>query len=322
MITVDKIFGNLFITPLITPDRLLLYAKDHLARLIKGNGTGKFTAAIAFLTPLVAALEADVSNVDSTLNLQSGQTDEVDLVTSQFSHTMSTLEGVIANSLGGISSIGYKEFYPHMLKDYGAANRKTMPTLTTRVFKAATKYATALGATVTAQLQAFQAGYLAARDAQSTSIADLSSDRTDRTGSLANMQVALVQSLHLVGSIFPADVVKCSGFFNFNLLFTVGHRKHVLYNGLANIAKTEVIVNRSFSDSVSIIFRNKSTNADYIVWIGATATDAPNAQAITVKASQSVVVVPSTIGDLANTFLLILDASAVNAAVYQVETIG
>jgi len=322
MISIEKIFGNIFDTKEITPDRLLLFAKDNLARLIKGNTSGRFTSQIAVLNVLIAALEADVTSVDGTLNLQSGQTDEVDLVTSTFSHTMSTLEGVIANSLGGKDSIGYKEFYPHMLKDYGKANRKTMPTLTARVFNAATKYATQLGTVVTGQLQAFQASYIAARGSQTTSIADLSSDRTDRTGSVFNMQKGLLQSIYTVGNLFPADVVTCSGYFNFNLLFTVAHRKHVLYNGLANIGKTEVIVNRSFSDSVSIIFRNKSTNADYIVWIGATATDAPNAQAITVKAGQSVVVVPSTIGDLANTFLLIMDASPVNAATYQIETIG
>jgi len=322
MLSIEKLFGNIFNSKEITPDRLLLYAKDHLAKLIKGNGGGQFTTEIASLTVLITALEADVSNVDSTLNLQSGQTDEVDLVSLNFAHTMSKLEGVVANSLGGKESIGFKEFFPHGLTEYNQVNRKTAPTLTTRIFKAATKYATQLGTVVTGQLQAFQADYVYARGVQSTSIADLSSDRKVRTNSVEDTQVGLVKSLHLVGNIFPADVVTCSGFFNFNLLFTVGHRKHVLYNGLANIAKTEVLVNRSFSDSVTIIFRNKSTNADYIVWIGATATDAPNAQAITVKAGHSVVVVPSTIGDLSNTFLLIMDASAVNAAVYQVETIG
>ena len=160
MISIEKIFGNIFNTKEITPDRLLLFAKDDLARLIKGNTSGQFTSQIAELNILIAALEADVTSVDGTLNLQSGQTDEVDLVTSTFSHTMSTLEGVIANSLDGKDSIGYKEFYPHMLKDYGKANRKTMPTLTARVFNAATKYATQLGTVVTGQLQAFQASYI------------------------------------------------------------------------------------------------------------------------------------------------------------------
>ena len=322
MLSVEKLFGNIFNVVAITPDRLLLYSKDHLARLIKGNGTGKFTAEIAILTPLIAILEGDVSSVDTTKNLQSGQTDEVDLVALEFSHTMSALEGVVANSLGGKASIGFKEFYPHGLTEYSQVNRKTAPTLTTRVFKAATKYATTLGTIVTGQLQAFQASYIAARGAQTTSIADLSSDRTVRTSAETNVEVALVQSLHLVGFLFPTDIVKCSGFFNFNLLYTVGHRKHVMFNGLLVVAVTVVVVNRSWNDNATIIIRNTGTNADIIVWIGATAIDAPNAQAVIVKAGKSLIVVPSSIGDLSDTFLLIQDESAVNTAAYQIETIG
>jgi len=163
---------------------------------------------------------------------------------------------------------------------------------------------------------------LAARNAQSTSISDLSADRIDRTGSVVDIDFALTKGVHLVGNLFPTDVIKCSGFFNFNLLYTVGHRKHVFYNGLLIVAQTVVVVNRSWSDNVSIIIRNTGTNADIIVWIGSNATDAPNAQAVTVKAGKSLIVVPSTIGDLSDTFLLIQDESAVNTAAYQIETIG
>jgi len=322
MITVEKLFGNIFNVVAITPDRLLLFAKDHLARLTKGNGSGKFTAEIAILTPLIAVLEEDVSTVDTTLNLQSGQTDEVDILALNFAHTMSNLEGVVANSLGGKGSIGFKEFYPHGLTEYNQINRKTAPLLTTRVFKAATKYATALGIPVTNQLKAFQASYDTKRDAQTTSIADLSSIRTDRGDTETNVQIALVQSLHLVGTLFPTEVVTCSGFFNFNLLYTVGHRKHVLYNETLAIAGQVVVVNRSFTDNVTIIIRNTGTNADIIVWIGATSTDAPNAQAVTIKPGKAMSVVPSTLGDADSTFLLIQNASDVNTAHGQIETIG
>jgi hypothetical protein len=322
MLPVEKIFGNVFNTKEITPDRLLLFAKDNLARLIKGNATHVFDSIITILTNLIAALETEVSAVDTTLNLQSGQTDEVDLVTSNFHHSLSDLEGVIANSLGGKGTIGFKEFYPHGVTEYSKANRKTMVNLTTRVNKAATKYAAQLGVTVTTKLQGYQALYVTARDAQSTSIAGLSTNRGVKSTAVFNMEKGLLKSIYTVGIQFPADVVQCSGIFNFNLLITVAHRKHVLYNETLAIAGQVVVVNRSFTDNITIIIRNTGTNADITVWIGATSIDAPNTQAVTIKPGKAMSVVPSTLGDADSTFLLMLNASDVNTADGQIETIG
>jgi len=322
MISVTKIFGNLFSTPLITPDRLLLGAKDHLARITKANTTHQFDAEIAILTPLIAVLEVNVSNVDTTLNLQSGQTDEVNLFTYNFHNTLSKLRGVIAHSVGGEDTSAYKEFYPHGLTEYDLANRSTMPMLTTRINKAATKFATQLGVPITTELQAFQAGYVTARASQSTSIADLSIDRTDKTGGVLDVELAMNQSVHSIGFQFPGDVVKCSSFFNFNLFYTVGHRKHTLYKEILAIDLQKEVINRSFTDSITIIIRNVGTNADIIVWLGKTAADLPNAQAITIKAGKASTQLPSDLGDITNTFLLVKNASEVNTASFQIEIIG
>lgn len=322
MLSVEKIFGDIFDSKEITPDRLLLFAKDDLARLTKGNSAHQFDGIIAIITPLIATLETEVSAVDSTLNLQSGQTDEVDIITSNFHHAMGTLSGVIANSVGGIDTIAYKEFFPHGLTEYGKANRKTMVMLTTRVNKAATKYATQLGVAVTTELQGFQAAYVTARDAQSTSIASLSDSRGDRSVAVVAMDKGLLQSIHTVGNLFPADVVQCNGFFNFNLLFNVTHRKHTLYNEILAVDVQVDVVNRAFTDSITIIIRNTGTNADIIVWLGLIATEDPNAQAIIVNAGKTTTELPSTLGDLANTFLLVKNLSGVNPANVQIEIIG
>ena len=322
MVSMKKLFGNLFTSKETTPNRLLLGAKDHLARITKANTNNQFDAEIAILTPLIAVLEDEVSNVDTTLNLQSGQTDEVDVVTYNFHSTLSTLSGVIANSVGGADTIAYKEFFPVGLTEYDRAARKTMVMLTTRINKAATKYATQLGPTVAAKLQGFKAAYIAARDSQSTSIANLALTRTDKTSAVKDVQLAITQSVHLVGNLFPGEVIKCSSFFNFNLFYTVGHRKHTLYNEVLAIAGHVVVVNRSFTDNVSIIIRNTGTNADIIVWIGESDTDTPNIVAITVKAGKAITALPSSLGNADSTFLLVLNASAVNTANYEIETIG
>ena len=322
MISSNRLFGNLFNSKDITPDRLVIFAKDEFARLTKGNGTGLFTAQLAILAPLIATLEADVSGVDTTLNLQSGQTDEVDLITYEFATTLSALEGVIANSLGGKDTIGFKEFYPHGLKEYSKISRPKMPTYLTRIFKAATKYSTELGVIVSDKLKEFEPKYIAARDVQNTSITGLSSTRTDRNIAETKLGKGLTQSVHLVGSIFPADEVKCGGFFNFNLLYTTAHRKHIFYNGTLLVEETKTIINRSFTDNVTIAIRNKGTNADIEVWLALTADGLPSILLATVAPGKASIVVPSSLGDIDNTFLLVKNASAVNPATYEIETIG
>ena len=187
MISVEKIFGNFLNSPLITPDRLLLFAKDNLIRLTKANTNKEYDTIIGVLTNVIAVLEGEVTTVDTTMNLQSGQTDTVNTVTSDFHHTLSSLEGVIANSVGGIDSIPFKEFYPHGVSEYGLANRTTMPMLTTRVKLAATKYATQLGVPVTTKLQGYQAEYVTVRNSQSTSIANLSTNRGVKSVSVFNV---------------------------------------------------------------------------------------------------------------------------------------
>ncbi len=208
------------------------------------------------------------------------------------------------------------------MTEYDRANRKTMPMLTARVFKAATKYATQLGTTITPKLQGFQAAYVAARGSQGSSIADLTVKRTDKSNDVLNVEVALAESVHIVGSLFPTDVIKCSSYFNFNLFHTIAHRKHTIYNEILAKDLQIMVVNRSFTDNVTLIFRNTGTNADIIVWIGATATDVPNAQAITIKAGKASTELPSNLGDLTNTFLLVKNASDVNVANFQIEIIG
>ena len=322
MISFDKVFGNYYDSPLITPDRLLLHTKDHLLRLKKGNIGNIFDVQIAFLTPLVAALEDEVSGVDTTKNLQVAQTDDVDLLTHKFSATMHALEEETARKLGGKGSIAYKEMYPHKLTDYSRANRTTMPVLAKRVNKIATKYAALLGTEITKEYQDFEADYIAIREKQSTSIVDLSTDRKGRNKSSLDVESALTQNIHKVGNLYPLDVVKCTSYFNFNLLFTVAHRKHVLYNNTLIIDETAVVANRSLTDSVTIAIRNKGINANIEVWTAATADGLPTSLMCTVAPGKASIVLPSSLGDIDNTFLLVKNASAVNPATYEIETIG
>jgi len=322
MISEEKLFGNPFSNGLITPLRLLLHAKDTLKRLIKGNTNHKFDDLIDTLTTNIALLEAEVGNVDTAVNLQGGQTDSVDAITLSFTQTMGDLDGVIAHALGGKSSNGYKEFYPNGMKDYSNPNRDEMPILTMRVNKAATKYAAQLGATDVAKLKSYTTSYTAARGAQTDSFTDVSAGRGARSVGRLNVELGLIQALGLVRYLFPTDIAICSSFFNFNLLYTVGHHKHINIVGSLAVGITYAAANRTFTDNASIIIRNKGTNAAITVWIGEMATVTPNSMAITVQPGKTSVVVPSSIGDLVNTYLLIYNESTVNTAEYEIVIIG
>ncbi len=322
MINVTKIFGNFYDSALITPDRLLLHAKDHLKRLIKGNIANIFDAEIAILTPLIAVLEDSVSGIDTTQNLQTAQTDDVDVMVYKFCKSMSRLKGVIAEKVGGKDKLAFKEFYPHELYDYTNPSRTEMPIITKRVNKAATKYAAILGVEVTTELQGFQAEYETLRSDQGVSIVDLSTDRTGKHKGVLDVERALSIDIHKIAILFPMDVVKCSGFLNFNLLYTTGHRKHVFYNNTLIIDETAVVANRSLTDSVTIAIRNKCINANIEVWTAATADGLPTLLMCTVAPGKASIVVPSSLGDIDNTFLLVKNASAVNPATYEIETIG
>ena len=75
-------------------------------------------------------------------------------------------------------------------------------------------------------------------------------------------------------------------------------------------------------DSITIAIRNKGINANIEVWLAATADGLPTKLMITVAPGKASIVVPSSLGDIDNTFLLIKNASGVNDAAYEIETIG
>jgi hypothetical protein len=88
------------------------------------------------------------------------------------------------------------------------------------------------------------------------------------------------------------------------------------------VDETITIVNRAFTDNVTIALRNKGTNASFEVWLSLTADGIPTILVAIVAPGKASIVIPSSLGDIDNTFLLIKNISTVNPAVYEIETIG
>ncbi len=322
MLNLKKVFGNLFDSPSITTLRILIFAKDVVVNMNANNTTHVYDAQIALLNPVIAGLEKEVASLDSAVNLRSGQTDDLDAVAALFVKTMSAQEGVIADKFGGKDTLGYKEFYPLMLKDYNAANRTSLPILTKRVSVAALKYTTILGAPLTTTLQSFFTNYTAARTTQSNSIGTVGSTRNARTTAALDLELALTGAIHFVGREYPGDVVACSKFVNFNLLYTAGNHKHITHKGELITSEIKEIANKLFTDNWSIIVRNKGVNAAIEIWLAATAEDTVAVKSVIIQPGNASVLKPSDLGVLINPFLLMKNLSAVNPATYEVVIIG
>ena len=318
MFSIEKLLGNIFESPLISLIRLLTYAKDHQLRLTKKNPGGIFTAIIAELVLLISLLEDEVGSLDSLINLQLGKTQTVDDVVAAFSKAMSRLEGFIAHAVGGRENASFFEFYPHGISEYSRPGREEMLTLTLRVKQAANNHRAQLGDDVADELVSFEDAYKKARNSQLGTKTDVTTHRENKGDNRLNLENGLVKSLHTVGAAFPGDIEKCAPYFNFNILFVHPRHKHNIFSGNLLINETKTVLNKTLNDRMGLEVTNTGTNANIIIWLAATATTAPNAHAVTILPGKTVNLLPSDLGELSSTFLLVKNESNVNEAMYEV----
>jgi hypothetical protein len=219
----EMLFGNFYNDYRITPTYLERHADDVIAKITKGNTGGIFNTV---LNPLVAAMipfKAELGDVDTSVNILLGKTQTVDGFIGNFITFMKDNYINIAGKLNGDKTAAFLEFYPNGKTEYIQITKTKMPTITARLNTAATNNATALGATLTAQLQAFKAQWVAVRDKQLEGKATLKSNREERSGARITVENCLLAVVRFVANKYPSDVEKCMTFFNFNLLFGVYH---------------------------------------------------------------------------------------------------
>ena len=93
-----------------------------------------------------------------------------------------------------------------------------------RLKVAATTHQAAIGATISGELQAFQAQWETVREKQLQEKAAVKTNRTDRSVARRDVELALLKTIHFIADKFPGDVARCKTFFDFNLLFGARHR--------------------------------------------------------------------------------------------------
>lgn len=323
MLSGDKFFGNPFDDVEITTTRLFDFGTDTLNKLTQANGApAPYTDLINLLTPKLAAVGTELGDVDTSVNIRVGKTMTVDGVIAAFKTTMSEQEGVIAAALGGKATPAFIEFYPQGVSEYRNGTKTAMPTLVSRVFDSAVKYATPLGATLTTLLKSYETSYNDARNAQQQQKGAVNDNRAERTDARIALELALTTTVHTIGAMFPGNVQQCMAFFSFNMLLPQTQHKHTNYTGTVKTSETVQVLNRTLKDSIKITLTNPDDNAAYIAFLAATANAQPTGQGIEVAPGASIVVKPSQLGSLNDTFLLIKNLSAVNDAAYAVELVG
>ena len=322
MTTTNRYFGNIFDNVHISPGRLSNFATVTLYKLIRANTNNIFDNIIALLTPLIIQMDEELSNVDATNTHQKWKTFNLNQITFLFHHTLSKLEGVIARALGGDDTEAYVEFFPRGLTEYDNANRIDTSILVNRIYKAADKYSDMLDTDVKNELQAFKTSWEKAYKAQGSAKAKLSFTRVAKYSARTTLELTLMQAIFTVGLQYAGDEDKCGSFFDFNLLYHIAHHKHDLHEGMLAVKEIKTIINRMMTDTVKIRAANTGTNADIIIWKGATETEPAPTKPITIKPGKSTLLVSSKVGKYEKPFLLIQNISEVNIAEYEVEVIG
>ena len=320
--TVEKALENRFDKPGISRANILIYAKDEVRRLTANNGTGLYTAQIAYLNLLIDALDAELKVDDSAKNLRKGKTKSVDEMTVVFGDTMKDFENEIIRKIGGKTSPSVSEFYPNGHTEYISATRKEMDVFTPRIKTAANNHHTELGPELTAILVALDTDYNQARDSQNDTTDVINANRTLVTGNQLALAKGLNKSFHEIAAMHSDDIAPCIGLFNFNLLYSNEHHARLVLKGDIAVSGLAVLLNKLLTDNLTIEIKCTGINASLWLWLGATATDTDDRMAINVGPGPIVTIKPSDIGDLKKTFLLMKNDSSVNTASYEVTIIG
>ncbi len=237
-----------------------------------------------------------------------------------FIATLRSKAGVIADIFGGDQTPQYIAFYPQGIRQYTKANKASMPTLKQQVFKAAEKYKADIGGKLAGTLMAFVSDWQKSRDTQEQQKGDVKDNRTDRSQNRILLETALCQALHTIGSMYPAQVDACLALFSFSLLYPQTKHKHETFsNTLLQPSSSDVVVNRTFTDTYELGIHNTDDNAPIAAWLAPDEKEVYPGNGVAVQPGKTVNIKPSKLGDLKNTFLRIINLSDVNEGSYEVE---
>jgi len=230
MLSLEILFRNYFNDTRISDERLGVFGDNTLERFKTQNTKGEYKDIIALIEGHLQNFKSESGDISLAVALQRGLTITTDMLVSDLHTTMRDAQNEIIFKLGGEDKPAYLAIYPHGVSEYSQATKTQMPTITDRLFKAATLNATTLGKDLTDKLKSYQLLWKNARDVQTDKKTEVSTDRTDKNVSRYGLEIALTRAVHIIGDKFPEDFDKCGQFFEFHLLYKPQHEKKEVPN--------------------------------------------------------------------------------------------
>lgn len=201
------------------------FADDVIAKLTQNNTANIFDTILLPLQTAQANYRKELGKLDTSSNVLLGKTSTVNDFIQQFSAYMRNNYIFIAAKLGGEKTPALLEFYPHKKSEYYQITKLKATVLFDRVASAAIAHESALGSTISQELQAFQTQWKAFRKSQLEEKSTLVNTRNDRGETQRIVELNLLITIHFIGGLYPGDVEKCDAFFDFRLLTAPRHHR-------------------------------------------------------------------------------------------------
>ena len=217
------LFGDIFDDVRITPNYLVRFADDTIAKIIQNNASHEFDEILDPLQHNMNPLRSELGIIDVNFNSQVDKTATVDGFIDDFKQYMKDKYVNIAAALGGEKATAFINFYPHGKTEYTTITKTKMVTVLDRLKLVAVTYNVQLGDEISTHLQSFRTKWDDVRESQLGQKSAVKTNRSDRSIARKAVEISLLKTIHFIGDKYPGDVNRCKVFFDFNLLFGVHH---------------------------------------------------------------------------------------------------
>ena len=253
-------FKCLFSDPRISAYRLVVFAADHLQRMIANNVAGKYDVQIAALTACLHDMHTESGDLSYDIIMQRTSTMSLDNLTKAIIKDLSKADATIILTYPD-NNVVYLEFFPHGLTAWNTATREGMTAILSSFKKACNAHTAELSSAFIQKWNDYQSNYILAHNLQTTKKATVSSDRDALKQQRIKLEDQLMDDLYDIGKEYKRQTDKCHIFFNQSLLFL--HHHHAVdketYDGELMAMDTLVVTNEFDSTT---LFRIKN-NGDF-----------------------------------------------------------
>lgn len=257
----ENLFGDIFADEAYSDEHFSMYVEKEIELKTAGNVGGRFD-------PQLTASGIAKANWDTSRGLESS-----DLV-QQLSGTKGEnsafrigLEFIRTNepfvkSTFIDSPLIYIQFYPRGMGEYTHATKHEFPPLIERYRDAAIANVGAVGVPFKTASIAMVTASEAAHTTHASTIANVSTDKTNQQALRYIMEMQCMDNLHLTAPLFPNDIPACMAFQPFNLLKSVASHAHVKLPGTLTIGERFFVMEGVWAPNMRI--RLKAMTGDVV----------------------------------------------------------